>query len=1792
MKRKFTFLISAAVMLLTMMATTGEMWGQSRTTKTYKLTITASNFNTTSYAANNNEKTTNAVNVSDNTDTYEVKWTSYQVMKNSDNMQWQKSKGYIYNSTDLGTITSVTVTSSAGSFTTYYGTSAQPSSGTSGSGKGYFKTNVGGATGTTSKVEIMFEIEEGGPTQLDTPTNFAASPGNAQATFTWDEVDNAESYTISYTTDGETWTDIENIVETSYTKTGLTNGTEYTCKIKAVGDGENYSDSDYSSTITVTPTAATYYDITITTPLTGGSVSASAATATSGTTVTLTATPSAGYTFSNIASNWSVEADEGDDPEVTPGEGNTATFTMPASDVTVSAIFTAMPVYTVTCTTPTNGTLSASPTSGYNGVQVTITATPNSGYELATLTATDSEGEITITDNKFNIRNSNVTVAATFTAAVVYEWVPVAIDDITAEDIFVIVGTNNGTFAMTNNNGTGSAPTATSVTISGGKITSTVTDVMKWNISGNATDGYTFYPNGTTSTWLYCNTTANSGSNNNMRVGTGSRKVFEQNASNYLLTKDANTDRYVSVYNGSDWRGYVNSTTEPTTVAFYKRTIPAAVATPTFSVAAGTYNANQSVTITCATDGATIYYTTDGSEPTNLSSEYTEPVSITQTTTLKAIAIKNAESSNVASATYTLKCATPTFSPVGGAYIGAQSVTISCATDGASVYYTLDGTTPTSSSTLYSSAISISETKTLKAIAIKSNWSDSDVQSATYTITVPLTTMDEILAKAIAVGSTETSVYVTFDNWVISGVSGSTAYLTDGTKGCIIYKSGHGFSVGNILSGTAQCKIKLYNNAPELTNLTSVTSGLTVNTGGTISPTTTTISALSAVNTGAAVTIKDLTYTSSTVMLSDGTNDIKPKNTLYDFSSNVTNGKKYHVTGIFVIYGSEKQIYPRSAADIVLAADMSLTDLSGLTTFTYLYSSGGPSAKQDIDIYGSDFAGDMTVTASSDYEVSLDNSTYSASVVLEPSTGNIAETIHVRLKEGLATGTHNGTLTFTATNLTTVEQNLTGNVSENQTYAITLIQPSYATIAADFDVAEAGETVTLSYSDLDDCYNFTSWSVYKTGDQSTTVTVNGNEFTMPGYDVTATATLTQKTFTVNYSVNGVIEPELIDDNISCGNEAALWDEDDLESAGVAIPSGFDFMGWSASVSGTIILNSFIPTENTTLYAVLLPTGATTNYVKVTENLTDWSGEYLIVYETDGVALDGSINNTTYDKISNNISVTITNGKIVSTNTIENSRFIVEKYGDDYTLKSAAGYYIGRTDNSTGINASTSVHYTNTFSISEGNVVITASNSYVLRYNASDGQNRFRYYAGNSVKAIQIYRKEVPVPYTYIENVTSTTAAMTNIEEGYLITVEDGGILNLTGTNNGTAANLIIKDGGQLIHTAAVNATIQKGITAASSWKDDVDGWYFIASPVDVSTSVVAVGSYDLFAYNEPNAYWYSSTGTGGPFNTLERGQGYLYANSANQLLAYAGSMVATNDNIEKDLSYEYDGGDDLKGFNLMGNPFTRNLTTDDMKINTTDVTAYYGISDDTKSIVSRMIASKPIKPGEGFMVQVNDDNKIDGQNKLYFNPTAKDEPENNGYISIVAGNENGIDNAYIQIGNGNTLRKMSISNSTEVYVMNDDKDFAAARIEELAGTMPVNFEAVEDGTYTITVEAKFIEAHNMHLIDNFTGADIDLLVEPSYTFNATANDNAERFTLVFDFNNYTGCNENYTSDNFIYQSGDEIIVNGEGELKVFDVLGRFVMSQNVSGVERINKPAQTGVYIFMMNGNAQKIVVK
>jgi len=165
-------------------------------------------------------------------------------------------------------------------------------------------------------------------------------------------------------------------------------------------------------------------------------------------------------------------------------------------------------------------------------------------------------------------------------------------------------------------------------------------------------------------------------------------------------------------------------------------------ATPTFSPSGDTYSSPQSIVLSCSTNGATIRYTLDGSEPNSLSTLYSNPILISSTTTVKAKAFMNGMTdSDTAQAIYTIttepqpeKVSTPTFSPVGGTYSSQQNVALYCATSNATIRYTVDGSEPTDSSTVYSSPIAVTSTTTIKAKAFMTGMNDSDTASATYTI--------------------------------------------------------------------------------------------------------------------------------------------------------------------------------------------------------------------------------------------------------------------------------------------------------------------------------------------------------------------------------------------------------------------------------------------------------------------------------------------------------------------------------------------------------------------------------------------------------------------------------------------------------------------------------------------------------------------------------------------------------------------------------------------------------------------------------------------------------------------------------------------------------------------------------------------------------------------------------------------------------------------------------------------------------------------------------------------------
>lgn len=183
------------------------------------------------------------------------------------------------------------------------------------------------------------------------------------------------------------------------------------------------------------------------------------------------------------------------------------------------------------------------------------------------------------------------------------------------------------------------------------------------------------------------------------------------------------------------------------------------------------------------------------------------------------------------------------------------------------------------------------------------------------------------------------------------------------------------------------------------------------------------------------------------------------------------------------------------------------------------------------------------------------------------------------------------------------------------------------------------------------------------------------------------------------------------------------------------------------------------------------------YQKVTSAPTDWSGEYLIVYEAGNCAMNGSL--TTLDAVSNTQSVTITDNTI----SLDDSySFTIASMTGGYSIQANSGKYIGNTANSNALISSDKA-LANTLSLStDGDVLIVSNGGAYLRYNATSGQTRFRYYKSGSYsvqQAIHLYKKSTTPPTDVLKSLTvSGTPTKTTYEAGEAF---DPAGLTVTGT---------------------------------------------------------------------------------------------------------------------------------------------------------------------------------------------------------------------------------------------------------------------------------------------------------------------------------------------------------------------------------------------------------------------------
>ena len=380
------------------------------------------------------------------------------------------------------------------------------------------------------------------------------------------------------------------------------------------------------------------------------------------------------------------------------------------------------------------------------------------------------------------------------------------------------------------------------------------------------------------------------------------------------------------------------------------------------------------------------------------------------------------------------------------------------------------------------------------------------------------------------------------------------------------------------------------------------------------------------------------------------------------------------------------------------------------------------------------------------------------------------------------------------------------------------------------------------------------------------------------------------------------------------------------------------------------------------------------------------------------------------------------------------------------------------------------------------------------------------------------------------------------------------------------------------------------------------GWRLISSPLegvthpeDVAQLVAAEPTeFALYRFN-PNPLtpgmhwenWKSHANNDASYHfDFEPGRGYLYANAHDVILWFSGTPYSGSCEV----TLQYNEIERFGGWNLVGNPYLEQAYIGNR--------AYYKMNEEGTGFVPAVTGS-PIEPMEGIFVYTEDDGEV-----VTFSTTQTQSRGEQLSLSVSKTTRSGLtttfDRAIVCFNDGQKLPKFQFNEkSAKVYIPQNGMDFAVVSAEG-QGEMPVNFSADENGTYTLSLTVENVEFSYLHLFDNKTGTDIDLLAPEyaegpiTYTFDATTMDYESRFKLVY----ATGSSMDGDSFTFLNSNGNFSIfgIEGEATLQVLDVMGRVLSIETFNGSIDKRLDVAPGVYfIRLVNGSdvkTQKIVVR
>ena len=489
--------------------------------------------------------------------------------------------------------------------------------------------------------------------------------------------------------------------------------------------------------------------------------------------------------------------------------------------------------------------------------------------------------------------------------------------------------------------------------------------------------------------------------------------------------------------NGSPFSCYASGQLD---VYLYKAGDVPTPPTPTYynvTIAEGITNGTVSVDPTSALEGATITVTTEADGGYELATlTYTYAGVATPIDIMEAMQFVMPAADVTVNATFTelAAVATPTFTPAAGSYISVQQVSIACATEGATIYYTLDGTDPTSESTVYAEAFTVSTTTTVKAMAVKEGMNNSAVASATYTIIEPMT-----IAAARAL---ENNQYALVQG-VVTFIDGRNIYVQDATAGIDLYLNNNTvpstLAIGDMVKGYG--KKTVYNG---LTELTAINGGdenqfLVLSSGNPLPVAVKTIAEILADHNGdkmlQSTRVQIVEATVGTINNNNNTPITQGESTLNIYKLPVVEGLLegdiMTVTGIIGCYNNP-QLRVVSAADVTFTHPAGITvNPTALSGFNYVYEEG-PSTVKTFVISGMSLSAPTHIYAPESYEMSSfpGESFYPEShITINTYTGVYNYTIKVRLKAGLEVGDYNESIMICEDEVDTLYVALSGSVT-------------------------------------------------------------------------------------------------------------------------------------------------------------------------------------------------------------------------------------------------------------------------------------------------------------------------------------------------------------------------------------------------------------------------------------------------------------------------------------------------------------------------------------------------------------------------------------------------------------------------------------------------------------------------------------------------------------------------------------------------------------------------------------------